>query len=57
MNKILDELHNFFNKEEKNFENLGYDMIYPSIESCIADGVFEEYEYFKNGDIFDESEV
>ena len=54
LNKILDELHNFFNKEEKNFENLGYDMIYPSIESCIADGVFDDYEYFENGEIFNE---
>lgn len=54
LNKILNGLREFFNKEEKNFENLGYDMIYPSIESCIADGVFNEYEYFLNGDIFNE---
>ena len=54
LNKILNGLREFFNKEEKNFEKLGYDMIYPSIENCIADGVFDEYEYFKNGNIFDE---
>lgn len=57
LKKILNRLHNFFNKEENNFENLGYDMIYPSIESCIADCVFADYEYFENGDIFKESEV
>ena len=57
LNKILSRLREFFNKEEKNFENLGYDMIYPSIESCIKGGVFDDYEYFLNGDIFDEGEV
>lgn len=31
-------------------------MIYPSIESCIKDGVFDDYEYFLNGEIFSESE-
>ena len=54
LNKILDGLREFFNTKEKDFENLGYDMIYPSIESCIKDGVFDEYEYFENGNIFDE---
>ena len=54
LNKILDGLHNFFIKEDKNFEELGYDMIYPSIENCIADGIFDDYEYFKNGEIFNE---
>lgn len=52
LNKILDGLREFFNKEEKNFEKLGHDMIYPSIESCITDGVFADYEYFGNGNIF-----
>lgn len=50
--KVKDELREFFIKEEKNFKKLGYDMIYPSIESCIADGVFDDYEYFENGNIF-----
>lgn len=54
LNKILNGLREFFNKEEKNFEKLGYDMIYPSIESCIENGDFDEYEYFVNGDIFNE---
>lgn len=54
LNKILNRLREFFIKEEKNFENLGYDMIYPSIESCIKDGVFDDYEYFENGNTFDE---
>lgn len=54
LNKILNRLREFFNKEEKNFENLGYDIIYPSIESCIKDGAFDDYEFFENGDIFDE---
>lgn len=54
LNKILNRLREFFIKEEKNFENLGYDMIYPSIESCIADGVFDDYEFFENGNIFNE---
>lgn len=54
LNKTLNRLREFFNKEEKNFENLGYDMIYPSIESCIKDGVFDDYEYFENGNTFDE---
>lgn len=54
LTKIKNRLREFFNKEEKNFENLGYDMLYPSIESCIANGVFDENEYFINGDIFSE---
>lgn len=54
LNKILNRLREYFIKEEKNFENLGYDMIYPSIESCIKDGTFDDYEFFENGDIFDE---
>ena len=57
LTKILNRLREFFNKEEKNFEKLGYDIIYPSIESCIKDGVFADYEYFDNGDIFSESEA
>lgn len=55
--KVLNGLREFFKTKEKDFENLGYDMIYPSIESCITDGVFDDYEYFENGDIFEEGEV
>lgn len=54
LNKISNRLREFFNKEEKNFEKLGCDIIYPSIESCIKDGVFDDYDFFENGDIFDE---
>nr|DAG76886.1 MAG TPA: hypothetical protein [Caudoviricetes sp.] len=52
--KVREKLREFFKKEDKNFEKLGYDMIHPSIENCIADGVFDDYEYFENGNIFDE---
>lgn len=55
--KMKKTLREFFNNTEKNFENLGYDIIYPSTESCIVVGAFDDYEYFENGDVFDESEV
>ena len=52
--KVREKLREFFKKEDKNFEKLGYDMLHPSIENCIADGVFDDYEYFENGEIFNE---
>ena len=54
LNKILNGLREFFNKEEKNFEEYGYKILYPTAEDLIKEEYFYDYEFFKNGDIFNE---
>lgn len=55
--KMKETLREFFINAEIKLEKYGYDVLYPKAEDLIEDGYFDEYEYFGNGDIFNESEV